>query len=29
VMLVAMGGIIGFIELSLFLPYFALLGGIK
>jgi type IV pilus assembly protein PilC len=29
VMLVFMGGIIGFIELSLFLPYFALLGGIK
>ena len=29
VMLVAMGGIIGFIEISLFLPYFALLGGIK
>jgi type IV pilus assembly protein PilC len=29
VMLVLMGGIVGFILISLFLPYFALLGGIK
>ncbi|MCR4427850.1 MAG: type II secretion system F family protein [Caldiserica bacterium] len=29
VMLVFMGGIVGFILISLFLPYFALLGGIK
>jgi len=29
VMLIFMGGIVGFILISLFLPYFALLGGIK